>query len=323
VINSFAAINMTLLIGREKINMANLVSILQPLLIIICLVICFTLLELQTIEAYIIALYISFLVSWLVGMAFVIRVFGKVSLSLSDNFMVVKDMFRLGFMNQLAHITQFLSFRLSYYFLDLYHGEASVGVYSNGVSIVESIWLVGKSISLVQYARIANTSDEKYSRDLSLSLLKGSILVSLVAITVLVILPLGLYTFIFGPGFGDIKTGIYALAPGVVVYNISIILGHYFSGRGKYHINTIASSIGLVVSVVCYFILIPHYEIAGAGLATSISYLATSITVLAFFVSESSMPFSTFMITGKDIRLYYNETRRFLSGKGNSDADQA
>ena len=54
-VNSFASINTTLLIGREKINMANLVSILQPLLIIICLVICFAFLGMQTIEAYIIA----------------------------------------------------------------------------------------------------------------------------------------------------------------------------------------------------------------------------------------------------------------------------
>jgi O-antigen/teichoic acid export membrane protein len=218
----------------------------------------------------------------------------------------------------MAHITQFLSFRLSYYFLDQFHGEASVGVYSNGVSIVESIWLVGKSISLVQYARIANTSDEGYSQNLSLNLLKGSVMISLVAILVLILLPVRFYTFIFGLGFEDIKTGIYALAPGVLIYNISIILGHYFSGRGKYHLNTIASSVGLIVSIISYFLLIPYYEIAGAGLATSISYFATSVVVLVFFISESGMPLSKLLITGKDISFYFTETKRFLFGKRKS-----
>jgi O-antigen/teichoic acid export membrane protein len=321
VINSFSSINMTLLIGKEKINTANLIAVIQPLLIIACLVIYFVLLEIQTIDAYIIALYISFFASWLLGMVAIFKTFGRVSLDIYGNLVVVKDMFRLGFMNQLAHITQFLSFRLSYYFLDQFHGEASVGVYSNGVSIIESIWLVGKSISLVQYARIANTSDEDYSQNLSLNLLKGSVMISLVAIVVLILLPVEFYTFIFGSGFEDIKTGIYALAPGVLVYNISIILGHYFSGRGKYHLNTIASSVGLIVSIISYFLLIPYYEIAGAGLATSISYFATSVVVLVFFISESSMPVSKLLITGKDISLYFNETKRFLFEKRKSGRD--
>ncbi len=319
--NSFASINMTLLIGKEKINMANLISVLQPLLIIICLIICFTVIKMQDVKAYIIALYVAFLISWIVGTIAVFKTFGKVDTDLKGNMVVVKDMFRLGFMNQLAHITQFLSFRLSYYFLDMYHGEASVGVYSNGVSIVESIWLVGKSISLVQYARIANTKDDNYSQNLSIHLLKGSILVSLLAIIILIVLPVEFYTYIFGLGFEEIKIGIYTLAPGVLVYNVSIILGHYFSGRGKYYINTIASTIGLAISILCYFLLIPHYDIAGAGMATSISYLATSIAVLVFFLSESKVGILSLMITGKDLIMYFSETRKFLFEKRKGEQD--
>ena len=320
-INSFASINMTLLIGKEKINAANLIAVLQPLLIIACLIICFTLLGMKDIHAYIIALYTAFVISWLVGTISVLRVFGKLDLGLKENMVVVYDMFRLGFMNQLAHITQFLSFRLSYYFLDIYHGEASVGIYSNGVSIVESIWLVGKSISLVQYARIANTKDDDYSQSLSIHLLKGSFLVSLMAIIILLLLPVEFYIYIFGLGFEDIKTAITALAPGVLVYNISIILGHYFSGRGKYYINTISSSIGLIISIICYFLLIPYYDIVGAGLATSISYLGTSIAILIFFHTESKKPVSSLLITGNDLSMYFTETRKFLFDKRKTEED--
>ncbi len=319
VINSFASINMTLLIGKEKIRTANLIAVLQPIIIILVLVFFFAVPEKQDVQSYIIALYLAFFISWFIGALAVIKVFGKIGLGMKENLSVVNDMFRLGFMNQLAHITQFMSFRLSYYFLDIYHGADSVGVYSNGVSIIESIWLVGKSISLVQYARIANTDDNAYAQDLSIHLLKASFLISLLAIILMVVLPVSFYTFIFGQGFEGIKIGIYALAPGVLVYNISIILGHYFSGCGKYHINTISSTIGLIIAILCYVLLIPDYDIAGAGLATSISYAATSLSILIFFLAESRKPARSFFINGKDILMYYTEARKFLFEKQNRE----
>jgi O-antigen/teichoic acid export membrane protein len=196
-----------------------------------------------------------------------------------------------------------MSFRLSYYFLELYHGEASVGIYSNGIQIMESIWLISKSISMVQYARIANTEDNKYSQVLSVRLLKASFIVSLVCIVPLVLLPEAFYLWLFGEGFSGVKEVIWILAPGVLVYNISLILGHYFSGIGKYYVNTIASSAGLVVSLILFVMLIPAYVEAGAGIAASISYLVTSLVVLIFFVRESKMGSEFFTISNDDFNL--------------------
>jgi O-antigen/teichoic acid export membrane protein len=93
------------------------------------------------------------------------------------------------------------------------------------------------------------------------------------------------------------------LAPGVLLYNFAIILGHYFSGIGKYHINTIASSIGLVVSVVLFISLIPAYAIKGAGIATSISYGVTSLVLLIIFVRESKISAIEFIPGKKDLAM--------------------
>jgi O-antigen/teichoic acid export membrane protein len=197
------------------------------------------------------------------------------------------EMFRYGFYNQVAHITQMLSFRVSYYVLNSYHGEAAVGIYSNGISLAESVWLIAKSISLVQYARISNTDDRKYAQRLTVQLSKVSMAISLLLLLPLLLLPMGFYSFIFGAGFEEVRMVIWSLAIGVVVYNLSILLGHYFSGTGRYHINAIASSLGLIVSLILFFYLIPLYSITGAGIATSISYLFTSIVLLVFFVRDN------------------------------------
>ena len=88
-------------------------------------------------------------------------------------------------------------------------------------------------------------------------------------------------------GFADVKPVIVTLLPGVLIYNFSILFGHYFSGTGRYSINGRISAIGLVVSVILYFTLIPMFNVRGAGIATSLSYLFTSILFLWYFAREN------------------------------------
>jgi O-antigen/teichoic acid export membrane protein len=311
IINSFTNIHSTLLIGREKIKASNLISLVQPLIVILTLLFYFLVLDEVSISTYIHALYYAFGGSFVISVIYTAKTFGRLQFhSLAEYMKVIRELFRLGFMNQMAHITQMMSFRLSYYFLELYHGEASVGIYSNGIQIMESIWLISKSISLVQYARIANTEDKKYSQELSLKLLKAGFFFSLICIIPLLLLPESFYLFIFGQGFTGVKEVIWILAPGVLVYNFSIILGHYFSGTGKYHINTIASGTGLVVALILFFILIPRYITLGAGIATSISYAVTSLVVVLFFIRESKAGLRDFLPTRKDLLVLRDMLRR-------------
>ncbi|RLD81093.1 MAG: hypothetical protein DRJ15_05310 [Bacteroidetes bacterium] len=304
VLNSFTNIHSTMLIGREKIKASNLISLMQPLIVISSLLISFMVLKDESVTAYIKALYFAFGGSLLVSIIYMFKTFGMISLyPIPAYFKVVNELFRLGFMNQMAHITQMMSFRLSYYFLELYHGDASVGIYSNGIQIMESIWLISKSISLVQYARIANTDDRKYSQELSVKLLKASFFISLLCIIPLLLLPESFYLFLFGKGFSGVKEVIWILAPGVLIYNISLILGHYFSGTGQYHVNTIASSIGLVVSIILFVTLIPPYVTIGAGIAASISYAVTSLVVMIFFLREAKIGGRAFLPHRQDVNL--------------------
>ena len=304
VLNSLTNIHTTLLIGREKIKASNLVSLAQPLIVILSLLVYFLLLKEESITAYIHSLYFAFGGSLLISIIFMAKTFGKLSFHPVGEYLgVIRELFRLGFMNQMAHITQMMSFRLSYYFLELYHGDASVGIYSNGIQIMESIWLISKSISLVQYARIANTDNRQYSQELSVKLLKAGFFISLICIIPLLILPESFYLFIFGKDFTGVKEVIWILAPGVLVYNFSIILGHYFSGIGKYHINTIASSIGLVASIILFVTLIPTYVTIGAGIATSISYAVTSLVVVIFFMREAKLGYRAFLPSRGDLNV--------------------
>lgn len=286
-LNSFTSIHTSILIGKEKIRSSNLISLVQPLTLVISLLAFYLFLKLSGVGYYIISLYISFGLSLVISFAFYLKYCGKIRFGrLKEMRNVTAELIRYGILNQVAHVTQMLSFRLSFYVLDKFHGEAAVGVYSNGISLAESIWLISKSISLVQYSRIANTNNRQEAARLTTSLIKFSLVASLIILIPLLALPASFYVFLFGTGFESTRVVIWSLAAGVMVYNFSILTGHYFSGTGRYYVNAVVSSFGLIVSVILYFTLIPAYGLSGAGWATSVSYLFTSLVLMIWFTRE-------------------------------------
>ncbi len=194
-----------------------------------------------------------------------------------------------GFWNQIGHISQLLSFRLSFYLLEHYSDKAAVGVYSNSVSMMEALWLVSGSITVVQYSRIVNMNDQKASALLTAKLLRISLIITFVLLVVILLLPSSLYVFVFGPDFGEMRTVILTLAAGVFIYPVTMLLGHYFSGTGKYYKNFIAMLSGLIVTVIACLFLIPNYGYYGAGWSASLSYFITSIIIIYLFIKDSSL----------------------------------
>jgi O-antigen/teichoic acid export membrane protein len=286
-INGFLTVNASILIGKEKIKQSNYIMLLQVVISALSLVMFFYVAGLATIQSYIITLYIAF------GGAFGLSIIllhrhaeNLYAASWKAYLAASRQMLHFGLLNQLAHIAQLLSFRMSYYWLNNLYGEAEVGIYSNGTSLVESIWLVSRSISMVQYAHIANSTDKVASQKLTAQLTLAAIAISALLLLVMIVLPSSFFVWLFGPGFGQVGAVILSLAPGVLMFNVALIVGHYFSGTGKYHVNTIASFAGLVVAIALYSLMIPALGITGAGWATSISYSFTSLIVLMFFARE-------------------------------------
>ena len=311
-LNSIASIHISILIGKEKIKTANFLGLVQPVVLIISLLIFFSYFKTASVTIYITSLYISFIVSLAASLYGFFRITGRFYIGqLRDYINLTIEMVRYGILNQVAHVTQMLSFRLSFYVLDHYHGAAAVGVYSNGISLAESIWLIAKSISLVQYARISNLDDRQKSAGMTILLIKASLVISIFILLPLFLLPPSFYVFLFGEGFEGTRMVIRTLSAGVLVYNFSILLGHYFSGTGRYFVNALASTIGLAASITLYLLLIPSYSVSGAGWGTSASYVITSLILAIWFHKENPGAFRALMIKGHDLKVLKTELQKF------------
>ena len=306
-ISSLSNINFRFLVGKEEIQKANYNTLLQPVLLTITLAVYYLVLKRTDIYGYVIGLYAAYGGTFLLGVWMLRKEYAGLPNDKDKEYgPVLKDLFKYGFLNQTGHFVQFFNLRLSYYLLDSYIGRGQVGVFSRSVSLAEAIWIISNSIALVQYARIANADDREYSRKLTLDLTKICLLVSAVAVVVLCLLPPQFYVFVFGKDFGEMAHLIRILAPGILFYCVFLILGHYYSGTGRYQMNTFAALCGLVATFVCGFTLIPNknFGVTGAAITTAVSYSVNAIFLFVFFVKEARFKGKDFILTKSEIQNY-------------------
>ncbi len=298
-----------ILVGIEKIKQSNLSVLFNTLTVLLALIFFTFYLKIDNINAYIYSLYCGYFVNLLLSIYFILANWKsklKILSSSDSSFLsATLRLFKYGFLNQLDNMAQMLSFRLSYYFINYFISKSAVGIYSNAISIIESIWLISRSISMVQNARIANSNDIGYSLKITINLLKVSFLIVLCAVIVLLFIPAGFYQFVFGEEFGDIRIVIVSISPGILLFSTSFILSGLYSGTGNYHYNTIASICGLAVTVALAFLLIPSYGLAGAGITASVSYITT--VLVKFFIL-----IKIFKVKPKDILIRKDDIDYFI-----------
>jgi len=318
-ISSLSSINFRFLVGKEEIKKANYNTLLQPVMMILTLIVYYIWLKRTDIYGYVIALYIAYTGTFLLGVWMLRDEYAHLGKDKDRHYAaVLRDLFKYGFLNQTGHFVQFFNLRLSYYLLKSFMDEGRVGVFSNAVSLAEAIWIISSSIALVQYARIANAEDRGYAQKLTLDLSKICLVVSAAAIAVLCLLPPVVYTFVFGPDFGEMAGIIRILAPGILFYCIFLILGHYYSGIGRYQMNTFAALCGLAATCILGFTLIPRYDVTGAAITSAVSYTVNAIFLFVFFLKESHFKGKDFLLKKSEVRNYIGELKQQFS-KQNTD----
>lgn len=308
ILSSLLTIISLIFISHEKIFIYNISSLIQTTLnfFIFCLMI--LLLKMVTVNSFLIALYISYILVFLFVAFFMVNIWKTTAehnsrISLSST---ASEIAKYGFIAQVGNVIQYLNYRLSFFILNRYAGPADVGIYSVGVAISEMIWLIPGSIALVQYSKIANVEDSAYSKDLTVRLSKFSFLITFLCVIVLLFIPEKVLTIIFGSDFSQVKNIFIYLSVGISSFGFTVILSHYFAGTGRYKINTIAAFLGFIITIVGNFLLIPKYGYKGAGITASASYLATSLFLFLAFIKIADMRLLAFKLNRGDFDTFSN-----------------
>lgn len=306
LINSLLATNLTILLGKEKITAHNWISLFQALVNILILWFMFTGMTQPSVQSYIYSLYASMGFCLLVSSILVLPIIRNDNTAKDAG--LPKQLVKYGVYNQIGHVMKFMSFRCTYYMLSNYSGDIILGIFSNGISLIESVFLISNSIATVLYPKVSNSTDTVYAQKLSLQLTKFSIILCILALVPMMLLPSTFFVWLFGSEFANVHDVIILLAPGILFYNIALVLGHYFSGIGKYQVNTFANLIGLITTLLLAFVYYPHFGIWEVGIISTISYLTTAAWVMIYFAKDSSIRIHELLPRMADIKWLKNET---------------
>lgn len=185
-----------------------------------------------------------------------------------------KELFHYGAFMQLSTLVSTLNKRLSLYLLKTNCSEQQIGVYALGTQVTEGVNIIGQSIGLVEFSALSNTEQKQRASVLTMRFMKLSVLLTFTALLIICLLPTAFYEWLFSGEFAGIRPVILLMSPGIVFFSAHTVLFNYFSGTGKPKYNLYASLIGLGVTLISAFILIPALGILGAAITTTLTYTA-------------------------------------------------
>jgi O-antigen/teichoic acid export membrane protein len=305
IINSFMQVHYNLLIGQKRITLYNLLFVIQITLFLIWFSTALIFFHEQGIGSYVTALFVSWLTGGIISLFFVLQ---KVKdFAFKSPLKTFQYLIRYGLPTQLAVTLHIGNKRLGFYVLRIFSGLSPLGIYSAGVQLTEGLRLIGQSISLVQYSAISNSRNREYARQLSIRLMKFSLILTSLALFILLIIPQSVYQRVFSYSFSGIKTIVFFLSPGVMALAANTIFSHYFSGIGQPKVNLKANSIGFLFTVIFAFLLIPPFGYVGAAITASANYTASVIYQGILFKKQTHTRLSEWMIRKEDIR-FFKET---------------
>ncbi|RTQ49586.1 hypothetical protein EJV47_12240 [Hymenobacter gummosus] len=289
LLQAFGSINQLLLLGRRHERLFNALTLVQGLLLGGGLLVGLFGLHWREPAAYYAASVLMFGLIWLLTWPALLRQADRPGGARRRWRATARELARHSRGAHFSNIVAFANYRLSYYLIEDWSGTAAVGVLSVGVALAEAIWLIPRSISQVQYVDIIHRADGRAAAQGTARALRLTLLLTTLAVAVLTLLPAALLQAVFGPEFGGAQRIIVLLAPGVVAYSGAMQLSAYFAGLARYRVNNLATLLGLGVTVAACALLIPRFGPAGAALATSLCYLASTLWLLRAFRRASGM----------------------------------
>lgn len=309
VLHNWFTINQKSLLGKERIGVFNILTVTQLFILLAGLFLLVNLLPNNDPVLYIYALYFSYGLAFLISFLYIFQYIRKENNKILIQKNVLKRVISLGFYTQIANLTQFFNYRLTYYFIQTFWissggSTAPLGVYGSTNKLVEGNWLVSKSLSMVQYSVLSNREGEDYAQNLSLSFFKLSFLITFLITVVLVILPGSFYDWLFGgEEFQKIPELILLLSPGILAVSMNNSISHYFAGKGLQRINAIGSLFGFGGTVIAGLLLIPFYGLNGAAITSSIAHVLSTSYMIFIFTQKTQIKISDFLLKRSDIDL--------------------
>lgn len=201
-----------------------------------------------------------------------------------------------------GNVLQKLNFVLDKFLIALFLSKTELGLYGVAVLLAQLPWLIPSMITpvlLVHVSGSKSTNDDELTFLVARFVLWSSLLAALglfLAANVFV-------RVVYGTEFTAAARPLVLLLPGTAAMSFSKVLTRLTTGKGHPQANSFAAAISFVVNIVALYLLLPTWGIAGAALASSITYLLFTFVMLTYLRLVMKLPISyNFIFRRTDLR---------------------
>ncbi len=280
---SFSYVNYILL-GAQHIKQFNLISILQTVLFLVCIVLALLAFKAGILGALAAGITSSFLVDVVVFFE-AKKVTRGISFHLNHSY--IKDTLAYGIKAHLGNVLGFLNYRVDMFFVNAFLNPAAVGFYSIGVALVEKLWMVSYAASTVLFPRVAAETEEQRRKDFTPLVARSVLSVTALGAVVIFFLSRWIIGLLYSSAFLPAVRPLQILLPGIVTLSVGRVLANDIAGRGRVMLNNYAGLVTVATNVALNILWIPRYGIAGAALASTVSYTLAFLTQLFLYTRLS------------------------------------
>lgn len=238
-----------------------------------------------------------------------------------------KEAISFGLRANLGNVLQLLNYRADLFVLNAVASSADVGRYAVALSITSLGQLMPRALASVVMPRVAALDAGTEQAELDMVVVKSVRHAVLIAIGTSVVLALGLLLvpFVYGSDFSEAVVLGLLLIPGIAFVGVGGVLSSTIIGKG--HPEYALYNVAMITppTLALYALLIPPLDAVGAALASTGSYIATTIVALFYFRRVTGLNVGALIPRGAelaDYRLLGARIRTRMRRRANASASE-
>jgi len=258
--------------GLQLFREFNYVLLVQPV-VTLMLVVVITVTGIADVGYLIVAYLVGLVMAILVSIYF-LAYFENADNVIPDNADYFSSAINYGYKSNLSNILAYVNYKADIFLVNFLIGTSAAGIYIIAVQLVERLWMLSQSVSIILLPRLSQlNSDETKRRQITPIICRWVIALTLLGSIVLGVLSSPLIGLLFGEAYLEAVEPLLFLLPGILAGSGTKILANDIAARGRPELNMYTAWIVVIVNIAGNMILIPPYGLAGAAAATSIAYV--------------------------------------------------
>lgn len=289
--------------GLFKINKRNFLISVQPAVYLILLLVLVVVVRLGlwgAVIAWIIALFLSVAVSFM----FVFKEIQISEIGLDMSFM--KNLLSFGMKSHIGNILKRLSYRGDILIVSYFLDPIAVGFYSVAVNVAEIIWKFPEAVGIVLLPHVAQMN-KKEAKSFTPQVCRIVLFPVMIACFMIFLFNKVIIILAFGYEFLPSSSALLILLPGILSFTVWKIIVNDLIAQGYPTRYSLSSGIALVTMLLLDIWLIPKFGINGAALASSIAYLAATVSIIIFYHQITRNSVKELLVPVKKDLLFYKK----------------